>query len=210
MNKQQLNQAFTDNLIDEEKYKEELFKIETAPKPKKKAQKLPVNLEEEEFEILLKNTKQRRFKIAFLLGFGSGLRIAEVVALTPNDVDVQRKRISIKEGKGLKDRVVPLPKGFKSNMLTDLDWMDKYSSKKSAIRCIQIAFKKACKKGKLLDKKPTLHFHSLRHSFGTLMARKSIPVDQIRTLMGHSNIATTNIYLIANPEIALKSYEDLF
>ena len=66
------------------------------------------------------------------------------------------------------------------------------------------------KKSKLLEKKPNLHFHSLRHSFGSRLAGQGVPIHHIRTLMGHSNISTTNIYLIANPAEALKSYEDLF
>ena len=72
------------------------------------------------------------------------------------------------------------------------------------------AFKRAAAKAGLLTNKPSLHFHSLRHGFGTRMANQGVPIHQIRTLMGHSNISTTNIYLEANPQEALKSYEKLF
>jgi len=63
---------------------------------------------------------------------------------------------------------------------------------------------------KLLEQKPDIHFHSLRHGFATRAIEQGIPIHHVRTLMGHSNISTTNIYLIANPKDALHSYEELF
>jgi integrase/recombinase XerD len=62
----------------------------------------------------------------------------------------------------------------------------------------------------LLEVKPTLHFHSLRHGFASNAVSKGIPIHHVRTLMGHSNISTTNVYLEMNPKEALKSYEELF
>ena len=81
---------------------------------------------------------------------------------------------------------------------------------KIGIRALQKAFKSSCKKAGLLEIKPSLHFHSLRHGFGSQMAKKGVPIHHIRTLMGHSNISTTNVYLELNPTDALKSYEELF
>ena len=50
----------------------------------------------------------------------------------------------------------------------------------------------------------------LAGGFGTRLANLGVPIHQIRTLMGHSNISTTNVYLEANPKEALKNYENLF
>ena len=165
--------------------------------------KLPEYLTKEEFKELIKATKQKHHKIAFLLGFGAGMRISEVINLKPELINFDSKQIKIIDGKGGKDRVVPIPKGFKPTMV-------KYIPIKCSIRALQIAFKRSCEKAGLLKDKPNLHFHSLRHSFGTLLAGSGMPIHYIRTLMGHSNISVTNIYLQANPKDALESYEDNF
>jgi len=167
------------------------------------ASKLPVCIEEDEFYNLIKATNQEHHKLAFLLGFGSGLRITEIINLEQRDINIQEKKILVRQGKGGKDRVVPLPKGFKQKHLDLIPIKCKQ-------RSLQIAFKSACKKAGILEQKPSIHFHSLRHGFGTQMISKGVPIHHIRTLMGHSNIATTNIYLISNPKDALKSYEELF
>ena len=167
------------------------------------SKKLPVCVELEEFTNILKNTKQEHHRLAFLLGFGSGLRISEVVNLEQRDINVSEKRILVREGKGGKDRVVPLPKGFRDKHM-------KLIPIKCKQRALQISFKNACKKAGILEQKPSIHFHSLRHGFGTQMVSNGVPIHHIRTLMGHSNIATTNIYLISNPRDALRSYQELF
>src|SRR3990167_1629599 len=179
------------------------------------AKKLPVALDVEEFKLLIENTKRQDHKIAFLLGFGSGLRLSEIVGkekdakgneimpLSKEQIDIEGKRIRLEGAKGMKDRVVPLPKGFKANMLPLLPLNQKYKSIDSARRSLERIFKNTCKKAGLLEKKPGLHFHSLRHGFGSRMANQGVPIHHIRTLMGHSNISTTNCYLEMNPTKAL-------
>lgn len=105
---------------------------------------------------ILKEVKKPHHKLAFILGFHSGLRVSEVTKLNVENIDINGKRIFIKGGKGEKDRVVPLPKGFPQAYL-------KYIPLKCGIRALQIAFKYYCKKANIT--KTDLHFHSLRHSF---------------------------------------------
>lgn len=165
--------------------------------------KLPVAISKEEFTKLIEHTKKEKHKIAFLLGFGSGLRISEVCKLESRDIDIKEKSIHVRMGKGGRDRTVPLAKGFKEKHkeLLPLNITD---------RALRKAFHTACKKAKLLENKPTLHFHSLRHGFATNAVNNGIPIHHVRTMMGHANVATTNVYLEMNPKDALKSYEDLF
>jgi len=162
--------------------------------------KLPISLKEEEFALLLKNTLKAHHKIAFLLGFGAGLRVSEVVNLRAQDIDFKGKKILIRQGKGLKDRVVPLPKGFKIRMI---DYLPKCSQ-----RSLQRAFKSSLKRSGI--EREGLKFHSLRHSFATHLLEKGMPINQLQLLMGHSNIKVTSIYLKANPLEAIKSYEKYF
>lgn len=172
------------------------------PKPRR-VKKLPVAISEEEFTQLIKHTKAKHHKLAFLLGYGSGLRVSEVVNLQPRNVNLAQRIILVEQGKGSKDRTVPLPKGFREEHL-------KLLPMKSGIRSLQLGFKKSARLAGLLEIKPSLHFHSLRHGFATNSVNKGIPIHHVRTLMGHSNISTTNVYLEMNPKEAMRSYEELF
>ena len=142
-------------------------------------------------------------KVAFLLAFGSGLRISEVVNLELRDVYMKERKILVRQGKGNKDRIVPLPKGFRNSHLN-------YIPLTIGVRALQKAFSSACKRAKLLDTKPTLHFHSLRHGFATQCISEGIKLNHLQAFMGHTNISTTSIYLHSNPKEALKEYEELF
>ena len=53
-------------------------------------------------------------------------------------------------------------------------------------------------------------FHSLRHGFATRMIESGVPIHQVQLALGHSNVATTSIYLRASPDDMLKKYEELF
>ena len=165
------------------------------------SKKLPVGITEEEFKKLIKNTKKQQHKLAFLLGFGAGLRVSEVVKLEKRHIQVDR--ILIENAKGGKDRVVPIPKGFKGFHINLLPLG-------IGVRALQQAFKNACRRAGLLITKPTIHFHSLRHGFATRMIESGVPINQVKLSLGHSNISTTSVYLRASPKDMLKSYEDLF
>lgn len=167
------------------------------------AKRLPSAINEKEFVKLIKNTDYEHHKLGFLLGFGAGLRVSEVANVEPRDIDLDQRRIFIREGKGKKDRIVPLPDGFKPKHMKLLPF-------KIGVRAFQKAFTNAAKKAGLKENKPNLTFHSLRHGFGSQLAKKGMPIHHIRTLMGHSNISTTNTYLELNPENALKQYRELF
>jgi len=165
--------------------------------------KLPVAINDEEFCFLIDHTNKEEHKLAFLLGYGSGMRVSEIINLKPENVRLTEKNILIVQGKGSKDRIVPIPKGFKEKHLKMLPL-------KIGIRALERAFKASCLRSGLLQNKPGLHFHSLRHGFASNAVSKGIPIHHVRTLMGHSNISTTNVYLEMNPKDALASYEDKF
>jgi len=167
------------------------------------AKKLPIPIDADEFAKLIKNTKYQHWRVAFLLGFGAGLRISEVVKLQPGDINMKERKMFIRQAKGSKDRIVPVPKAFKPSCL-------KYIPMSCGCRALQSAFHKCSEKAGLLANKPDLHFHSLRHGFANQCISNGMPIHHLRTLMGHSNISTTNVYLEVNPKHALASYEEFF
>lgn len=174
----------------------------TEPTPRK-PKKLPIAISEEEFAILIKHTNKDKHKLAFLLGFEAGLRVSEVMKLEARDIDLKEGTIFIRQGKGSKDRIVSLPKHFRESYL-------KLLPIGIGARALEICFKRACKRAGLLETKPTLHFHSLRHGFASHCVKKGVPIHHLRTMMGHSNISTTNVYLELNPKEAVKSVKELF
>ena len=171
------------------------------PKKERKAKKLPIALTEDEFIALLKVTKSDKHKLAFMLGWAGGLRVSEVVKLEP--ADIQNGTIFVRMGKGKKDRVAPLPKTFQAKHLKMLPLG-------IGIRALQKAFRKSAEASGLLKNKPTAHFHSLRHGFATHFIEQGGSVELLQGLMGHTNIATTNIYMHVNPKIALDKYKEIF
>ena len=214
MNKKELRKAFEEGLIKEDQYKEELFKIETAPKDKKiKSRPLPKSLTTEEFKKIISviPEEDKISKTSFLLAYASGLRISEIVgrsrengegipALTKEKIDPSRGIITIEKAKYGVDRIVPLPKGWKQ-YIYDLLPVQR------SIRTLERNFKYYASKAGL---NPKYTFHSLRHGFALRMVESNVPITHVQSLMGHSNVATTSIYARARPQDAIKSYEDLF
>lgn len=175
----------------------------SSQKKKRKAKKLPVAITKLEYDALVEATKSQKHKLAFYLGFNSGLRISEVVKLEPRDIDIPGSKIFIRQGKGSKDRIAPMPKGFQKKYQDMLPL-------KIGIRALQKAFKTSAKKSGLLETKPTAHFHSLRHGFATHFLEQGGNIQLLKVLMGHTNISTTDIYNQLNPRVALDSYKELW
>ena len=142
--------------------------------------------------------KDRMAKTAFLLGYGSGLRVSEITKLKKRDIE--DNYISIWDSKGGKDRKVPKPKGWKTYM-KDLIPINK------STRTLQRKFKAYAKKAGLPEH---YVFHSLRHGFGTRMVEQGVPINQVQLAMGHSSIAVTNVYTKARPTDMLESYMEKF
>ena len=165
--------------------------------------RLPVAVSEDEFFIIIKQCRKETHKIAFLLAFGSGLRISEVLKLEPKDINMQEKKMFLREAKGGKDRIVPVPKGFKQKHL-------KLLPMKIGCRALEMAFRKYCDETGILKDKPGIHFHSLRHGFATKCIEGGMKVPLLQMLLGHSKIDTTMIYVHLNPKDALNAYEEVF
>lgn len=169
----------------------------------RKPKKLPIAVTQTEYEALVEKTKSQKHKLGFYLAFNSGLRVSEVVKLEPRDIEVEGGKIFIRQGKGSKDRIAPLPKGFKKKYLTMLPLG-------IGSRALQKGFKRSAEKSGLLENKPSAHFHSLRHGFATKFLEQGGDIQYLKVLMGHTNISTTDIYNQLNPKVALDKYKELW
>lgn len=168
---------------------------------KKKVKKLPKAIRPEEWGQLIKfiPNKDKISKIAFLLAYGSGMRISEVMRCKREHFRGDNS-IFVPESKYGVERIVPRPKGFRAEFLNLLPL-------RKSIRTIQRRFEKYRDKAKL---NPQYTFHSLRHGWAIRSLENGMPINQVQLGLGHSNIATTNIYTKASPQDLLKSYEDKF
>ncbi len=220
MNKQELKKAYDEGLINQESYKDELFKLETAPRPKKKEKRIYEHVNDEDFLKLLKHTKKPHHRIAFLLGFASGLRISEIIGgrrndgtimqkLQPEDIHLKEHKIFVRQAKGRKDRVTYAPKQLRERDL-------KYFPLKSGKRALQAAFLSISMRAGINRQIGTYrrnnkdvpiyryHFHCLRSSFVTRALNEGVPPHQVMLLAGHESLSTTTGYAKSNPVDAIE------
>jgi integrase len=150
---------------------------------------IPDIITEEELIKVLQNTKHNHHKLAFALGFYECMRVSEIVNLKQEDIDKTLKLILIKQGKGGKDRKVPIAPEILSGL--------KHLPIGCGVRALEIAFKKHCEV--VLGK--NCHFHTLRHSGVThYLTKKRWSSLEVQRLAGHSRITTTQIYTHINPQ----------
>jgi site-specific recombinase XerD len=166
-------------------------------------------LTEDEFYKLIEFEKNKTLKLLFEFTFLSGLRLSEVANLCWENVDLAKGFITIGSEnfttKSRRIRKVPLcdraieileslkPKIFKIDQRNFI--FCKANGFKYSNDFISKSFKQLIKKAGL---DPQLHFHSLRHSFASLLVSKGVPIFHVSQLLGHSNISTTQIYSHSN------------
>jgi integrase len=174
----------------------------------------------EEFKKLYKVEKNKKMKLCILLGFGSGLRISEIIGykrrfkrktnkqtkvieyfkddseippLTKDMIRFKEHQIRLNDAKGNKWRTTIIPPAFEETMINLLPI-------KIPRRTIQYRFEQLSKK--VLNKR--MSFHTLRHGFGNYQANVlKLPLPIVQQMMGHSRLDTTGIYTKANPEQAI-------
>jgi len=91
----------------------------------KRPRKLPVVLSVPEIKRLLENIEDGTFTLMAGLLYGSGLRLMECMRLRIQDVDFDYKQIVVRDGKGQKDRVVPLPERYRNPLREHMDGVKK-------------------------------------------------------------------------------------
>jgi len=170
---------------------------------KVKAKPLPLEIDRSEYLGLLKNCPHLRHKVAFMFGWESGLRISEIVGLKKEDINEDTGEVRINMGKNSKDRIVTLPQSWQKHHINYIPLPCKQ-------RALQKALIAAAEKSGLKDKKPTVHFHSLRHGFATHCIRSRVDINHVQKLMGHEDVQTTSIYINLAPREAIEDYKKKF
>jgi site-specific recombinase XerD len=169
----------------------------------RKSQSLPVPLSINEVTELVKNCENKKHLAIIYLLFGCGLRVGEVLNLKPSEIHRKEKVIHIINGKGAKDRFVPLDvcvlyvleeywKEYRPNI-----WMfnGQYSTKELPTqytnRSINQFLKDIAKKAGI---QKCLHSHLGRHSYASQLVENGIDISLIQNILGHKRQSTTLIY----------------
>ena len=163
--------------------------------------KLPVVLSLAEIGRMISVTTNLKHKAIIMLTYSAGLRKMEVIQMTLKDIDSQRMRVRVVQGKGKKDRYTLLsektllalrqyflserpsrflfePQGGKGKPMSEtmIDYLVKKSATKAGI-------------------KKEVTVHTLRHSFATHLLEAGVNLRQIQEFMGHASFKTTATYL---------------
>ena len=147
---------------------------DTNIKKKRVAKKLPVDVTQEELLRIVRVARFKHHKLAYFLAWYTSARISEVLSIEARDINWKEQTILIRQGKGSKDRIVPLPEAFIEPMCELLPL-----KKICKARALQKAFKKDCDKSGVLAEKPSIHFHSLRHGFATHGLEKGMDITEL-------------------------------
>jgi site-specific recombinase XerD len=137
----------------------------------------------------------------------AGLRKKELLHLQMVDVDLANQSIFIRQGKGSKDRVVPISStlaGILQRYLEQRSRLNKtcpefFTSLNRNMRFTESGMKRLVE---FMKKASGICFgvHKLRHTFATLMLEGGCDIFSLSKMLGHSDIKTTTIYLAASPE----------
>jgi integrase/recombinase XerD len=164
----------------------------------KKDKELPHVLSKEVVQSILKNSENLKHRTMLSLTYASGLRVGEVLQLKVGDIDSHRMLITVRGGKGKKDRIVMLSQKilvllreyFKAYRPTHYLFEGQYGAMYSEASLRKV-FQKACVRANVLER-PTLHW--LRHSFATHLLEAGTDIRYIQQLLGHASTKTTEIY----------------
>ncbi len=170
-------------------------------------QKLPVVLSFEEVRRVLGCLHRARYRVCLSTIYTCGLRLGEGVHLQVPDLDSDRMMLHIRQGKGGKDRYVPLPQRTLELLReywdrhrnrvwlfpapTRLDVPPTKASRSMSVSGVQRAFKAALQQSGV-HKRASVH--TLRHSWATHLLEAGVNLRLIQVYLGHRSPQTTARY----------------
>ena len=170
----------------------------------KRPERLPTVLSQEEVAQLLDSANNLLDYAMLMTLYATGMRRAELIRLKIEDIDSQRMIIHIRQGKGNRDRDVPLTPKLLKTLREYWRWMKPKTylfpgmvhnwraDKPITPKCVWLAVQDAAKRAGI---KKRLSPHTLRHSWATHLLENGADLRAIQMLLGHVDLETTAVYL---------------
>ncbi|MFR2787429.1 MAG: tyrosine-type recombinase/integrase [Clostridia bacterium] len=189
-------------------------------------------LNQKEINIIKKYIKDSDFELLFLLDLGTGLRLGELLALDWEHINLKSKELTVE--KSVKEvyiydsadkkhietiiqtpktrnsfRTIPIPSSL-------IDILNKVPKKKGYLfldkngellkgKNVSSKWTKILKECNIPHKK----FHSIRHTYGSMLLQKGVDIETVAELMGHTAISITQMYMHSETKIKSKSVNKL-
>jgi len=182
----------------------------SAVKAPKVPKRLPVFVDEQKLDILLDSGEyfdesfpSVRDKMIIETFFGSGVRLAELIALKESDINTYDYSLKVL-GKGKKERIIPVSKQLVSQLeaYISLKTAQNFNNKNKTLfvtdkganvypMFIYRAVQRYLSFVSTQDKKSP---HVLRHSYATALLNRGADLNAIKELLGHASLAATQVY----------------
>ena len=181
----------------------------------RRGQPLPLVLSREDVQRTLSCLREPRFRVCLRLIYHCGLRIGEAVKIKVSDIDAAQLRLRIREGKGGKDRSVPIT----TRMIDELrafwkthrnpqwlfpapgrPWRERTEDRNAvlhrattcmSVSAVQNAFRLARAEAGI---HPQSCVHTLRHCYATHLLEEGVSLRLISQYLGHASLDVTVIY----------------
>ena len=169
--------------------------------------KIPDYLEKEQVDEILNAAKTCNHRDYLLLRFmwRTGVRVSEVINVTPKDIEHKNGVVNIRKAKGGRQRRVPLDQDT-LKMLSDyvlaLDILEDqpvFPIQRNRV------FSIVKKYGNMTG--VNIHPHTLRHSFAINMVRGGTDLRRVQLMLGHTSLSITQVYLQFNDHDLREAYE---
>jgi len=172
-------------------------------KPFKEHSRLRFLTRDEQDRLLLacSESTQRLLLPLVSIGLLTGLRAGELRALEWRDIDLRRRILTVRSGKGDTDRSVPLC----DQAVEVLTRMKHKGDRLFPIGSWKRSFATALRKAKITDFK----FHDLRRTFATNLSSAGVDLVTIKRVLGHSQFSATLVYLGTSEERMLDAVSRL-
>ena len=137
------------------------------------------------------------------LGYGCGLRVSELVAVTKEDIYLKENILIVPKGKFNKRRIIPLTQRISDDLSQYLEQIQNHqtyfiiNSKGGKMQewTYNKMLKKLLQKIKIPQKRiGKITIHSLRHSIATHLLENGMELEKVRDFLGHSQLETTQTY----------------
>ena len=187
----------------------ELQLVLTVPKCQ---QRIPDLLSPAEVRLLLEKAEHPKYRMLFTVCYACGLRVSELVALQVSHIHGEQKYLQVVQGKGFKDRNLPLSDSLLA-LLRDY-WRSFHPAvylftgrnpdAPISISSVQTVFTKT---KALAEMSKVGGIHSLRHAFASHQLTAGMPIHQLKELLGHTSLKTTERYLHWCPQTDSANYD---